>query len=182
VSVPRRENTSSALPYQISLSGEVRVLNDVSATGRRQRRCIRNLFLFAALFVMSIAAVTVPASAAESQSEAVEPLQARFRGCDSAGWCRFWIESLDPLAKSLYRVYPRGVAQTPFNAQKAVAVRDRLNELLASMVHQHKRIVICDPRELDDGAYSAIITVNEMNVAEDPLLQALQNDVAAPTP
>jgi hypothetical protein len=53
--------------------------------------------------------MTVWATSARSQSEFPNLLQAQFRGCESAGWCKFWIESLDPMARSLYRVYPDGV-------------------------------------------------------------------------
>ncbi len=50
------------------------------------------------------------------------------------------------------------------------AVRDRLNALLASMIHQHKRIVLHDLRKLQDGTFEAAITVNEASLAMDPLL------------
>ncbi|HUU74268.1 MAG TPA: hypothetical protein VMW70_16695 [Burkholderiales bacterium] len=125
-------------------------------------------------------AIAVPVISARSQSEFPGPLQAHFRGCESAGWCKFWIESLDPLARSLYRVYPDGVLRRPDDAAKSVAVRDRLNALLASMVHQHKRIVLYELRKLGDGTYSAVVTVNEANIASDPILHELQNN-AFPT-
>src|SRR5688572_807678 len=102
-----------------------------------------------------------------------EPVQAQFRGCESAGWCRFWVEPRDPLAQSLYRVRPAGVPAAPENSALAIAVRDRLNALMASFVHQHKRIVLYDLRKLDDGTYAATVTTNEADLATDPQLQAL---------
>ena len=56
----------------------------------------------------------------------------------------------------------------------SVAVRDRLNALLASMIHQAKRIVLHDLRELDDGTFAATVTVNGANVASDPILVELR--------
>jgi len=102
------------------------------------------------------------------------PVEAQFRGCASAGWCRFWIESLDPMAKSLYRVRPDGVSRTPGDDAVSIAVRDRLNALLASMIHQNKHIVLHDLRELEDGTFAAAVTVNGANVAADPMLLELR--------
>ncbi|HEV8647238.1 MAG TPA: hypothetical protein VGR01_16885 [Burkholderiales bacterium] len=103
------------------------------------------------------------------------PVEAQFRGCESAGWCRFWIEPLDPLAKSLHRVRPDGVSRMPGDDALSIAVRDRLNALLASMIHQSKRIVLHDLRELDDGTFAATVTVNGANLALDPVLVELQD-------
>jgi hypothetical protein len=103
-----------------------------------------------------------------------EPLEAHFRGCESAGWCRFWIQSLDPLAVSLHRVRPDGVSRMPRDEATAIAVRDRLNALLASMIHQSKRIVLHDLRELDDGTFAATVTVNGQPLASDPILVELR--------
>jgi len=101
-------------------------------------------------------------------------MEAEFRGCESAGWCRFWIESLDPLAISLYRVRPDGVSGTPGDHAIRIAMRNRLNALLANMIHQDKHIVLRDLRELDDGTFSAAVTVNGVDVASDPILLELQ--------
>ena len=101
-------------------------------------------------------------------------MEAEFRGCESAGWCRFWIESLDPLALSLYRVRPDGVSRTPGDHAIRIAVRNRLNALLANMIHQSKHIVLHDLRELDDGTFAAAVTVNGADVASDPILLELQ--------
>jgi hypothetical protein len=54
------------------------------------------------------------------------------------------------------------------------AVRDRLNALLASMIHQHKQILLHDLRELEDGTYAARVTANGADVAADPQLLELR--------
>ncbi len=56
----------------------------------------------------------------------------------------------------------------------SIAMRDRLNALLASMIHQNKRIVLHDLRELDDGTFAATVTVNGANLASDPVVLELQ--------
>jgi hypothetical protein len=111
----------------------------------------------------------------------VEPLEAQFRGCESAGWCRFWIESLDPLAASLHRVRPNGVLQMPGDDATRIAVRDRLNALLSSMIHQSKHIVLHDLRELDDGTFAATVTVNGQALASDPILVELREELTGTT-
>ena len=55
-----------------------------------------------------------------------------------------------------------------------VAVRDRLNALLASMIHQAKHIVLHDLRELDDGTFAATVTVNGQALVSDPILVELR--------
>jgi hypothetical protein len=107
------------------------------------------------------------------------PVEAQFRGCESAGWCRFWIEPLDPLAESLHRVRPDGVSRMPGDDALSIAVRNRLNALLANMIHQHKRIVLSDLRELDDGTFAATVTVNDSNLALDPILVGLQEKLTS---
>jgi hypothetical protein len=106
-------------------------------------------------------------------------VEAEFRGCDSAGWCRFWIEPLHPSGKALYRVRPDGVLRMPDDAAISIAVRNRLNALLASMIHQAKHIVLKDLRELDDGTFAATVTVNGVNVESDPILLELREKRAA---
>jgi hypothetical protein len=81
------------------------------------------------------------------------------------------------LAQSLHRVRPDGVSRTPANDAISVAVRDRLNALLASMIHQHKQIILHDLRELDDGTFAAAVTVNGANLASDPILVELRANV-----
>jgi hypothetical protein len=100
-------------------------------------------------------------------------VEVQFRGCESEGWCRFWIEPPDPLAETLHRVRPDGVSRMPGNDAISIAVRDRLNALLASMIHQSKRIVLHDLRELDDGTFAATVMVNGANLASDPMLLEL---------
>ena len=103
-----------------------------------------------------------------------EAIEAQFRGCDAAGWCRFSIEPLHPSEESLYRVRPDGVARTPGDAATSLAVRDRLNALLANMIHQAKRIVLEDLRELGDGTFAATVIVNGADVGADPRLLELR--------
>jgi hypothetical protein len=100
----------------------------------------------------------------------VPPAEAQYRGCDAAGWCLFQVESRHPLAESLVRVRPVGVAQATPGAPIALELRDRLNALLASMIHQSKRIVLRDLRPLDDGTFAAAVTVDGVELAEDPFL------------
>jgi hypothetical protein len=102
-----------------------------------------------------------------------EALEAQFRGCQLQGWCRFWIEVPVPGMEALLHVRPDGVSPIPGDDKVSLAVRDRLNALLAGMIHQHKRIVLQDLRPLEDGTYVAVVTVNGMDVASDPVLTDL---------
>ena len=122
-------------------------------------------------FVVFMAASQLFVTNAGAQQDDPGPMQARFRGCQSYGWCSFWIESRDPQATSLYRVYPAGVEYAANDS--AAAVRNRLNALLSSMVHQHKRIVLYEFRQVEAGSYTAIVTVNEEDVAMDPVIRSL---------
>jgi len=63
----------------------------------------------------------------------------------------------------------------------SIAVRDRLNTLLASMIHQSKRIVLHDLRKLDDGTSTATVTVNGANLASDAILLELRGKVTSTT-
>jgi hypothetical protein len=114
--------------------------------------------------------ITIRAEPPAPRFAHVAPVEAQFRGCGSAGWCRFWIESLDPQAESLHRVRPDGISQISTDEAISIAVRDRLNALLADMIHQAKHIVLHDLRELDDGTFAATVTVNGANLASDPTL------------
>jgi hypothetical protein len=140
------------------------------------------LFAAGAMLAVMSAPMTVCATPPETRTRYTEPVDAEFRGCESAGWCRFRIQSLEPLAQSPHRVYPDGVPRSSGNEAVAIAVRDRLNVLLASMVHQHKRIVLHDLREAEDGAFSATVTVNEANLASDPILLDLRRKLTGATP
>ena len=109
------------------------------------------------------------------------PVEAQFRGCESEGWCRFWIEPMQPAEESLRRVRPDGVVRVRGNDAISIAVRDRLNALLANMIHQSKRIVLHDLRELDDGTFAATVTVNGANLASDPILLELREKLTSTT-
>ena len=135
-----------------------------------------------ASFILMSPPVTICAAPQERQPRYAVPVEAQFRGCESAGWCRFWIESLDPFAQSGHRVYPDGVPPTSGDKTISVAVRDRLNALLASMVHQHKRIVLHDLREVEDGVFAATVMVNEVSLASDRILLELLGNFMGTTP
>ena len=131
----------------------------------------------AALLAMLIPPIAVRAESPASLARHTESVEAQYRGCESAGWCRFWIQPLDPLAQSLHRVRPNGISRMPGDGSSSIAVRDRLNALLASMIHQHKQIVLHDLRELSDGTFAAAVTVNGANLALDPILVELRANV-----
>jgi hypothetical protein len=126
---------------------------------------------------MLVLPIAVRAESPVSRAGHTEPVEAQFRGCESAGLCRFWIQLLDPLAQSLHRVRPDGVLQMHTNDAISISVRDRLNALLASMIHQHKQIILHDLRELGDGTFAAAVTVNGANLASDPILVELRANV-----
>src|SRR5882672_2223770 len=131
------------------------------------------------LSVVALAHLALPAHARDAEPSGPQlarpaSVNAEFRGCESAGWCRFWIESPDRRSEAMHRVYPDGVARMPADNATSIAVRDRLNTLLSSMIHQSKRVVLHDLREHGDGTFAATVTVNEANVASDPDLMELQ--------
>ncbi|MGH7551674.1 MAG: hypothetical protein ACREMQ_01435 [Longimicrobiales bacterium] len=134
----------------------------------------------AALASLLLMPTTVRAEPAAPRWGQAAPAEARFRGCEAAGWCRFWIESADPAAQSLRRVRPDGVVHAHGDDALAIAVRDRLNALLASMIHQHKHILLHDLHELNDGTFAATVTVNGANVASDPMLLELRRQLTGP--
>lgn len=113
------------------------------------------------------------ASASQAESAAkstIRQVEAEFRGCESAGWCRFWIGS----PASLIRVRPDGVPQGNGEDATSIAVRNRLNALLSNMIHQAKHIVLHDLHELDDGTFAAAVTVTGVSLAADPVLVELR--------
>jgi hypothetical protein len=129
--------------------------------------------LLAAAALLSL--LRVPVTAAEPPEVGparTAPVEAQFRGCEAAGYCRFWLESADAYAQTLHRVRPQGVV--PAHGDNAAAVRDRLNALLASMIHQHKQILLYALRELEDGTFTARVTANGADVASDPQLLELR--------
>ena len=81
----------------------------------------------------------------------------------------------------MYRVRPDGVVQVPGDDAVSIAVRDRLNALLANMIHQAKHIVLHDLRALDDGTFAAAVTVNGEDVASDPILLELRKQLSDPS-
>jgi hypothetical protein len=99
---------------------------------------------------------------------ASESVEAQFRGCDTAGWCRFRVDPSPPGEETLIRVRPDGVSG--FEGIGAATRRDRLNALLASMIHQHKQIRLESLRTLSDGTFAAAVIVNGADVAADPQL------------
>ena len=123
--------------------------------------------LLGMLSVPTIARTELPAS----------PVEAEFRGCESAGWCRFLIES----PESLVRVHPDGVPQWSVGDATSIAVRNRLNALLSNMIHQAKLIVLHNLHELDDGTFTATVTVTGVNLAADPILAELREKAARAT-
>jgi len=140
------------------------------------------MFAAGALLAIWITApMAIGAAPLEPQAQSADPVKAEFRGCESSGWCRFWIEVQDPFAQSLYRVYPDGIPRTFDDEAVAVAMRDRLNALLASMVHQHKRIVLHDLREVGDGMFAATVTVNEADLASDLIVLELRGKITGTT-
>jgi hypothetical protein len=108
-------------------------------------------------------------------------VDAEFRGCDSAGWCAFRIEPLHPSEESLLRVRPDGAARMPGDTAISIAVRDRLNALLANMIHQSKHIELHGLHALDDGTFAATVTVNGANLASDPILLELHQKLTDTT-
>ncbi|HZP87350.1 MAG TPA: hypothetical protein VFB54_11055 [Burkholderiales bacterium] len=122
------------------------------------------------LIIAAVAAYAPMARCGDAQSA----LEAQFRGCDLSGGCRFQVERGDPSPPVIYRVVPDGVTHPLHDHATSRAVRDRLNALLASMIHQHKRIDLRGLRVREDGTYAARVTVNGVDVACDPILAALQ--------
>jgi hypothetical protein len=132
-----------------------------------------------ALLVMLCVTTFARADRAPTPDKWSAPVEAQFRGCESAGWCRFWIESADPLAQSLYRVRPNGAPRVTGEEPLSSALRDRLNALLSNMIHQAKHIVLHDLHELDDGTFAAGVTVNGVDLATDPILVDLNRKLHA---
>jgi hypothetical protein len=60
-------------------------------------------------------------------------------------------------------------------------VRNRLNALLANMIHQAKHIVLHDLHELDDGTFAAAVLVTGVDIASDPILVELREKASGTT-
>lgn len=97
------------------------------------------------------------------------PIEARFRGCEHTGWCRFWFERPGDDGAALHQVLPDGI--TPRQCDHAL--RDRLNALLADMIHQHKRIELINLRDRDAGGLSATVTITGVALTSDTMLRDL---------
>ncbi|UCH49008.1 MAG: hypothetical protein JSU95_04225 [Betaproteobacteria bacterium] len=117
--------------------------------------------------------------AAETQAKASESFAVRYRGCQSGGWCRFEIETAASGTQSLYRVYPDGIARDAENQAVAIAIRNRLNALLANMIHQYKHVELRELRSVGEGYFAAIVIVDGNDVASDPILLELQGKPAS---
>jgi len=127
----------------------------------------------------------VPAMPAHAEQRpggtvAQDALEAQFRGCETTGWCRFAIDTASGSDTWMYRVYPEGLTHMQADEPLSRAVRDRLNALLSSMIHQHKRVELHGLRGREDGTYVARVTVNGADVASDPIFAEL--GVRAPAP
>ena len=124
--------------------------------------------------------LVAPASRAQCviASNNAAQFEAEFRGCESAGWCRFRIDSPDRSLETTIRVRPDGVPRTSGEDATSIAVRNRLNALLSNMIHQAKHIVLHDLHELDDGTFAAAVTVTGVNLASDPILEELREKAA----
>jgi hypothetical protein len=126
----------------------------------------------AALLGMLTLPITIHAQAGYAAT-----LDAQFRGCESTGWCSFWIESLDPAGQlRLHRVRPQGVSSIPGDKATSTAIRDRLNFLMSDMIHQAKHIELSGLHDLSDGTFAATVTVNGVDLASDPIIQELHSD------
>ena len=142
-------------------------------SGRRIRSAV--IAAYAATLGLLPASVAMRAEAAPAAERSGEQLEARFRGCEPAGWCLFWIESLDPFAQSLHRVRPDGIPEMPADAPLADAISKRLDMLLSNMIHQNKQIRLQGLRRGGDGAFAAVVTVNGEDVTSDPIVRELRD-------
>lgn len=133
----------------------------------------KRLAVCAATLALLTTSIFAPACASAS-------VEAQFRGCEAAGWCRFRVDPSPPGEETLLRVRPDGLPRFTGTDAAAAAMRDRLNALLASMIHQHKQVRLEALRALDDGTFAAGITVNGADVATDPQLLELQAHSEAP--
>ena len=136
-----------------------------------------NLLAAGAVAACLLVAPAIQAESVTAKKNAAQ-VEAEFRGCESAGWCRFRIEAPDSLTETTVRVRPDGVPKTSDGDATSIAVRNRLNALLSNMIHQVKHIVLHDLHELDDGTFAAAVTVTGVNLASDPILMELREKAA----
>jgi hypothetical protein len=179
---------SYALQYRkedarsVCLAPTKKLTSDIRAYMHLLANAWRKLLLSAAMLICSTSLSVAPLHAAHTDAAPIHagPVQAQFRGCDSAGWCRFWIDSLGGAPPALYRVYLDGIARSSDEVY-SIAVRDRLNALLANMIHQYKRIKLHGLRDVGEGFFAAVIIVNGNDVASDPILLELQEKIVSNT-
>jgi hypothetical protein len=127
----------------------------------------------AALFALAGAPAPACADTAAREPASAAPVEVAFRGCDAAGWCLFSLQASPPSSEALLRVRPAGLCEVKCDDAVSIGRRDRLNALLASMIHQAKRIALYDLHALDDGTFTAAVTVNGLALASDPDLVEL---------
>lgn len=127
--------------------------------------------LLAAL-VSSAALSTVLCDLPVAQAGAA--VEAEFRGCESARVCRFRATSLEINGEALLRVRPDGEFSDARDEATVVAVRNRLNEVMSNMIHQHKHIELRELRSLGGDLFAATIVVNGMDLRADPVLLELR--------
>lgn len=113
----------------------------------------------------------------ETARDATPAAQVAFRGCDDTRSCRFALASSSAIHGELIRVVPDGVGWRDADDATARAVRDRLNALLSSMIHQHKRVQLHGLRSTQGNGHAARITVNGADVADDSVLIGLTRRV-----
>ena len=145
------------------------------------RRLFPNLPVTSVLVLAMGAPMALYADAVpRRQREAVE---VEFRGCDLAGWCTF--QTLSPILRgeSSLRVRPDGVEAPDDDPPVRVALRNRLNALLANMIHQAHRIVLHDLRDHGDGTFAAVVTVHGVDIASDSTIRELRTKkIRRPSP
>jgi hypothetical protein len=110
-------------------------------------------------FLPGLLVLVLASIGSRAQAQGVD---ASFRGCSAAGWCQFALARGAELPGGLVRVRPDGVAVAPGNA-----LRDRLNALLADMIHQHKHIELRDLRRVDADLYAARVLVHGIDIGTD---------------
>jgi len=155
-------------------------MSDVSAIrDRMKRRCPISLRTLAAALLAGAAWNGGDASTHADSGDAREAVIALFRGCDDTRTCRFAFVSDSAGQGELFRVLPEGVRWRDADDETARAVRDRLNALLSSMIHQHKRVELHGLRSTQGNHYAARVTVNGEDVAEDAVLRTLTGSPVA---
>ena len=68
------------------------------------------------------------------------PVEAQYRGCESTGWCRFWIEPRKPFEESVHRVRPEGLGRLRDDDAVSIAMRDRAARKLCPPAQTHRAL------------------------------------------